>query len=215
MSTANRAFILSTIVMVSGCSDSIDISRPPAKSAQTTVGESERISFKAFSTGQVANNELKKASEKPLTWTYFGEPRIVKYKALADGTIIEFEFDLKNSWEGYKLRDELEKKFKASSATFRFHCLSKDNSVNFSDKSFSVTDEICYAFDQNQTLAINTRWPKYKDPLLVQFPSLNLLVDRGSVMLYDQNLRTAKAEEERKLIQKRIADDDHKARKDM
>jgi len=213
MSKGIRAPVLLISLAVAACSGPVDMG-PPAKSAQATV--SARISLKTFFTGQVVSDELRKAKEEPLTWTYFAEPRIVEYETLEDGTVVEIELGLKNSWEGYKLRDELERKFKTDgSPAFRFHCISTDGSVDFTDKRFRITDENCYAFDDKQTLVISRRWPKYEEPLLGQFPSLKLLVDRGSVALYDQNLRRAKGDAERGRLHEQIAEDDKKAAKDM
>ncbi len=208
-----RAPIALTFLAVTACSEPNDIG-PPPKSEQTTVAG--KISFKSFSTGQIASDELRAAESEPLKWTYFAKPRIIEYEELPDKTVVEIKFSLEDSWEGYKLREELENKFKTNgSPNFKFHCTSTGGSVDFSDKRFKITDENCYAFDDKQTLVISRRWPKYEEPLVKQFPSLKLLVDRGSVTLYDQSLRKAKSDEERNRILQQIEKQDTDAKKDM
>lgn len=213
ISTGLRVPTLLIFLTVAACSEPVELG-PPKKSLQATV--STKISLKEFSTGQMVSAELRKASSQPFTWAYFAEPRIVKYETLADGTVVEIEFDLKDSWEGYRLREEMEKKFKGDgSPAFSFHCVSEGGSVDFTDKRFAITDEKCYAFDDKQTLVISRRRPKYEEPLLKQHPSLNFLVDRGSVTLYDQNLQSVKSNAELSRLQEKIVEDDKKAAADM
>lgn len=208
-----RAPIVLTFLAVAACSESNDIG-PPPKSQQTTV--TGKISLKSLSTGLIASDELRAAKSEPLTWTYFGKPRIIEYDELLDNTVVEIKFSLEDSWEGYKLREELETKFKKDgSANFKFHCVSTGGSVDFSDKRFKITDENCYAFDDKQTLVISRRWPQYEEPLVKQFPSLKLLIDHGSVTLYDQSLRKAKSDEEINSLLKQIENQDDNAKKDM
>lgn len=168
-------------VFVAACSESTD-QGSPKQTPQATV--STKISFKGFSTGQVVSDELKKAKAGTHSWTYFSKPRSIGYKALADDVVVEIDIGLEGSLESSRLRAALEEKFKSEgSPNFRFHCVTEDSTLNFSDKSFSVVDESCYAFDDSQTLVIKTRRPKYEEPLAEKYRMVNLLLNLSSITL--------------------------------
>ncbi len=149
-----------------GCSQQAE-TVPRSLNKQSTV--KEKIFLKSFATGQQATKELKAAQERPFQWSYFGKPRIVEYETLKDGTVAAIKFRLDDSWEGYKLKEELEGKFKTQgSPNFRFSCESQETTIEFTDKQFRVTDENCFAQDERQTLILYRRWPKYDEALIKQ-----------------------------------------------
>lgn len=198
---------------VLGCSQQVE-TIPRLQNTQSTV--KEKIVLKSFATGQQVSKELKAAKETPFQWSYFGKPRIVKYETLKDGTVTEIQFGLEDSWEGYNLKNELEGKFKTQgSPDFQFRCESQEATIEFTDKRFRVTDENCFAQDGSQTLVVYRRWPKYEEPLIKQFPSLKLLVDRGSVSLYDANLQKQKKAEENAELTERVKQNTERVAKDM
>ena len=214
-----RASILMVCLPVVGCSDSDNAALPAKslKSEQNTVAH--KISIKEFSTGQIASEELKSASFISSSWSYLSKVRVVKYEVLNNNVVVELKFDLKNSQEASDIRDGLVAKFRGEgSPGFSFDCVSKDGSVNFSDKTFAVIDESCYAFDDKQTLLIKSRSPKRTEPMVNQFPILNLFLNTGSVTLYDQSLRAVKSDEELIRVNEKIAQDNKeaiRAKKDM
>lgn len=189
---------------------------PGVFAATTQAKVQEQIAIKGFSTGQPASAELKAAAKAPFTWTYYGAPRMIEYQTMADGTVTELGFALADSWEGYKLMGDIEKRFRESGTpNFRFHCTSENNTVNFTDKRFAVKDESCFAHDETQTLLISRRSPRNREPLLTQFPALKLMVDKGSVTLYNKKLREAKKKEDLRALMKDAGKDRDKAAADM
>lgn len=187
-----------------------------AKPAPRQAKVNEPISIKEFSTGRPVDKELQAAAKLASAWTYFGAPRVVTYQALQDGTVTELGFPLANSWEGYKLRDEIEKRFQANSTpNFQFHCTTASDTVRAGGKGFAVSEENCYAHDETQTLLITRRWPKYKDPAIERSPGLKMMVDRSAVTLYNKKLQAAKAAEDRRAVQSAAESDRKKAAADM
>ena len=195
-------------VAVTGCSESVSTPKnmgPPTKDSKNTV--SEKITLKEFSTGQVASKELESARDQALSWTYFSERRIVHVVSLQDKKVVEINFRLEDSYEASKLKDEIEARFRSKgSPEFSFYCVSDVSSVNFTDKKFPVTIENCYAFDENQTLLITRKYPIKKEPLIEQNPVLKILLNTGTVTIYDQNLRAKKSTEERDFMNKKMAE---------
>lgn len=204
-------------VAVTGCSESVSTPinmGPPTKDSKNTI--SEKITLKEFSTGQVASKELESARDKALSWTYFSERRIVDVVSLEDKKVVEIKFGLEDSYEASKLKDEMEARFRSEgSPIFSFYCVSDVSSVNFTDKKFLVTIQNCYAFDEKQTLLITRKYPIKKEPLIEQNPVLKLLLDTGTVTLYDQNLRATKATQESDRLNKQIAERQKNQKNDM
>jgi len=87
--------------------------------------------------------------------------------------------------------------------------------VEFADQRIQVRTENCYAFDGKQTLLISRKYPKYKEPVAEQIPILRYMIDNGSVILFDQNLRVAKATQESDKLNKRIAESRKNVKDDM
>lgn len=208
-----KSAVCVALISIAGCSEPVNMG-VPEKTAKNTVNE--KISFKTFSTGQVASKELESARDNPSSWSYFGEMRRVKVVTLADKTVVDFGFGLNSSFEASQLKDEMASRFKSKgSPDFSFDCSSDSGVVEFSDQRIQVRTENCYAFDGKQTLLISRKYPKYKEPVAEQIPILRYMIDNGSVILFDQNLRVAKATQERDKINKRIAESQKNVKDDM
>ena len=171
--------------------------------------------MKEFSTGEIASRKLRKAKDKPFTWTYFDKPRIVSYETLQDGTVVEIQVALKD-WDADTLRVELERKYNTNdgSPRFSFNCVTTSGTVEIMSVKFRVNDKDCYAFDDRQTLVISKRSTRDREPMLEQAPTLKLVVERSHVTLYDENLRRVKGEEDRIRLSNQEYEDSMKAAKD-
>lgn len=154
------------------------------------------IALKKFMTGQVISNELKQATLNSKSWTFFGQRRRVEVETLVNGTVVSIKFPLDSWYEGYKLKDSLEAKFKEEgNIHFAFNCTDSSDSVELGDKRFSVRKDICTAVDGRQVLEIKSQHLIYEEPFFKLYPSFTTIVDFANVNLYDKDLLKVKEEE--------------------
>lgn len=216
---SRHCVVVCALAVLSACSKP-DLG-PPAPAPTTTAAEP--LMFKTFRTGVSAPKELLNAVDEPNSWSYFDKTRTLKVERREDGTVSELKFDLESSWEGYELREALEKKYNSlAGGNLAFRCYDNNERVEVGEKRFAVSDEYCYAFDESQTMLIYTRHPRYEEAFFTVYPAMKVLVDNGYVKLYSERERQQLAAEKKRaddleleLWRKERAAEESKAAKDL